>query len=105
MPRAATKSMILRRLAAREMTVGRWYMVKRDYTAAINRFNGVVRQYPTSTFVEEALAGLAEAYLTMGITREAQTAGAVLARKFPRQPLVRRGPQQAEVGWARTLRG
>src|ERR1700753_3874813 len=43
-------------LAGREMNVGRYYMEKRDYTAAINRFKTVVTQYQTTRHVEEALA-------------------------------------------------
>ena len=70
-------------LAGREMAVGRYYMEKRDYTAAINRFKTVVTQYQTTRHVEEALARLTEAYMTIGIVGEAQTAAAVLGHNFP----------------------
>jgi outer membrane protein assembly factor BamD len=70
-------------LAGREMGVGRYYMAKRDYTAAINRFKTVVTQYQTTRHVEEALARLTEAYMTIGIVDEAQTAAAVLGHNFP----------------------
>ncbi len=70
-------------LAGKEMTVGRFYLKKRNYTAAINRFRNVVSQYQTTNQVEEALARLAEAYLALGIVNEAQTAGAVLGHNFP----------------------
>src|SRR6478736_415186 len=70
-------------LAGREMNVGRYYMDKRDYTAAINRFKTVVTQYQTTRHVEEALARLTEAYMAIGITGEAQTAAAVLGHNFP----------------------
>jgi outer membrane protein assembly factor BamD len=66
-------------LAGKEMDVGRYYMQKRDYTAAINRFKTVVTQYQTTRQVEEALARLTEAYMTIGIVGEAQTAAAVCA--------------------------
>src|SRR6201746_1096602 len=62
-------------LAGREMNVGRYYREKRDYTAAINRFKTVVTQYQTTRHVEEALARLTEAYLSIGLVGEAQTAG------------------------------
>ena len=42
-------------LAGKEMDVGRYYMEKRDFTAAINRFKTVVTQYQTTRHVEEAL--------------------------------------------------
>jgi outer membrane protein assembly factor BamD len=70
-------------LAGREMNVGRYYMEKRNYTAAINRFKTVVTQYQTTRHVEEALARLTEAYMAIGIVGEAQTAAAVLGHNFP----------------------
>ena len=70
-------------LAGREMAVGRYYMDKRDYTAAINRFKTVVTQYQTTREVEEALFRLTEAYTAIGIVGEAQTAAAVLGHNFP----------------------
>jgi len=70
-------------LAGKEMAVGRYYMQKRDYTAAINRFKTVVTQYQTTRHVEEALARLTECYLAIGIVSEAQTAAAVLGHNFP----------------------
>ena len=73
-------------LAGREMAVGRYYMDKRDYTAAINRFKTVVTQYQTTRHVEEALARLTEAYMAIGIVGEAQTAAAVLGHNFPDSP-------------------
>jgi outer membrane protein assembly factor BamD len=73
-------------LAGREMNVGRYYMQKRNYTAAINRFKIVVTQYQTTRHVEEALARLTEAYMSIGIVSEAQTAAAVLGHNFPDSP-------------------
>jgi outer membrane protein assembly factor BamD len=73
-------------LAGREMNVGRYYMGKRNYTAAINRFKVVVTQYQTTRHVEEALARLTEAYMAIGIVSEAQTAAAVLGHNFPDSP-------------------
>jgi outer membrane protein assembly factor BamD len=70
-------------LAGKEMEIGRYYMGKHDYTAAINRFKRVVTQYQTTRHVEEALARLTECYLAIGIVSEAQTAAAVLGHNFP----------------------
>jgi outer membrane protein assembly factor BamD len=70
-------------LAGREMSVGRYYLKKHDYIAAINRFKTVVTQYQTTRHVEEALARLTEAYMSIGIVGEAQTAAAVLGHNFP----------------------
>jgi len=73
-------------LAGKEMFVGRYYMDKKDFTAAINRFKIVVTQYQTTRHVEEALMRLTEAYMTLGIVPEAQTAAAVLGHNFPDSP-------------------
>jgi outer membrane protein assembly factor BamD len=70
-------------LAGKEMEIGRFYMKKRDFTGAINRFKVVVTQYQTTREVEEALERLTEAYLSLGIVDEAQTAAAVLGHNFP----------------------
>lgn len=65
------------------MAVGHFYVKKRDYTGAINRFKIVVTHYPNSVRVDEALGLLVETYLALGIPLEAQTAAAVLNRKYP----------------------
>jgi outer membrane protein assembly factor BamD len=70
-------------LAGYEMNIGRYNMDKRNYTGAINRFKIVVTRYQTTRHVEEALARLTEAYLSIGIVDEAQTAAAVLGHNFP----------------------
>lgn len=70
-------------LAGAEMEVGRFYLTKRNYTGAINRFRDVVSKYQTTRHVEEALMRLTEAYMALGITQEAQTAAAVLGHNFP----------------------
>jgi outer membrane protein assembly factor BamD len=73
-------------LAGKEMEVGRFYLQKRNYTGAVNRFRNVVAKYQTTRHVEEALQRLAEAYMAMGIVPEAQTAAAVLGHNFPDSP-------------------
>nr|WP_046667589.1 outer membrane protein assembly factor BamD [Neorhizobium galegae] len=70
-------------LAGKEMQIGRYYLERKEYLAAIQRFRNVVEQYPNTNQVEEALARLTEAYYAMGITEEAQTAAAVLGRNYP----------------------
>ncbi len=70
-------------LAAKEMTVGRYYLKQQNYLASINRFRTVVVEYQTTAHVEEALLRLTEAYMALGITNEAQTAAAVLGHNFP----------------------
>ena len=70
-------------LAGKEMQVGRYYLERREYIAAVKRFRYVVENYSNTRQVEEALARLVEAYYAMGLTSEAQTAAAVLGQNYP----------------------
>lgn len=70
-------------LAGKEMQIGRYNLERRNYTGAINRFKVVVTKYQTTRHVEEALERLTEAYMSLGIVAEAQTAAAVLGHNFP----------------------
>lgn len=70
-------------LAGKDMSVGRFYLNRKDYLAAINRFRTVVDQYQTTTHVPEALHRLTEAYLALGLTDEARRTAAVLGHNYP----------------------
>lgn len=70
-------------LAGKEMQVGRFYLQRKDYTGAINRFRIVVSQYQQTRHVDEALHRLVEAYLSLGVVGEAQTAAAILGHNYP----------------------
>lgn len=73
-------------LAGKEMEIGRYYLKRGHYTAAINRFRVVVEEYQTTTHTPEALMRLTEAYLALGLTDQAQTAGAILGHNFQSSP-------------------
>ncbi len=73
-------------LAAKEMEIGRYYLRRGHYTAAINRFRVVVEDFQTTTHTPEALHRLVEAYLALGLTAEAQTAAAILGHNFQSNP-------------------
>ena len=70
-------------LAGKEMAVGRYYLMQRDYIGAINRFRVVVEQYQTTPQIAESLSRLTEAYYSLGLDNEAQTAAAVLGANYP----------------------
>ena len=69
-------------LAGKEMEVGRFYLKRQQFPAAINRFRIVVEEYQTSSYTAEALHRLVEAYLSMGLLEEAQSAGAILGYNY-----------------------
>ncbi|MBP6985647.1 MAG: outer membrane protein assembly factor BamD [Alphaproteobacteria bacterium] len=71
-------------LAGKEMTVGRFYLNKEGYAAAINRFRSVVSQYKTTSHVPEALHRLVECYTALGLQKEAKETAAVLGHNFPK---------------------
>jgi outer membrane protein assembly factor BamD len=73
-------------LAAKEMEVGRYYLKRKNYTAAINRFRVVVQDFQTTTHTAEALHRLVECYLALGLTDEAQTAAAILGYNYQASP-------------------
>ncbi len=69
-------------LAGKEMEIGRYYLKRDNFTAAINRFRVVVEDFQTTSHTAEALHRLVEAYLSLGLTDEAQTAGAILGFNY-----------------------
>ncbi|MEP2532765.1 outer membrane protein assembly factor BamD [Shimia sp.] len=69
-------------LASKEMEIGRYYLRRDHYAAAIKRFRVVVEDFQTTTHTPEALHRLVEGYLSLGLTNEAQTAGAILGHNF-----------------------
>lgn len=69
-------------LAAKEMEVGRFYLKRDHFPASINRFRVVVEDFQTTSHTAEALHRLVEAYLSLGLNDEAQTAGAILGYNF-----------------------
>ncbi|MEM8788283.1 MAG: outer membrane protein assembly factor BamD [Pseudomonadota bacterium] len=69
-------------LAGKEMEVGRYYLKKGHYPAAINRFRVVVEEFQTSQHTPEALHRLVESYVALGLTDEAQTAAAILGYNY-----------------------
>jgi outer membrane protein assembly factor BamD len=69
-------------LAGKEMEIGRYYLKRDRFTAAINRFRVVVEDFQTTTHTPEALHRLVESYLSLGLAQEAQTAAAILGHNF-----------------------
>ena len=70
-------------LAGKEMAVGRFYIERRHYAAALRRFERVVREYQTSNQVPEALYRMVEAYLALGLIEEADRVGSVAVYNYP----------------------
>lgn len=69
-------------LAGKEMEIGRFYLKGGHFNAAIARFRVVVEDFQTTSHTPEALHRLVESYLSLGLTGEAQTAGAILGYNY-----------------------
>lgn len=69
-------------LAGKEMEIGRYYLKRDHFPAAVNRFRVVVEDFETTSHTAEALHRLVESYLSLGLTDEARTAGAILGHNF-----------------------
>ncbi len=70
-------------LAGKEMEIGRYYLKRQDYAAAVNRFKYVIDHYQTTSHTPEALHRLVECYLRLGVVPEAKKYAAVLGYNYP----------------------
>jgi outer membrane protein assembly factor BamD len=70
-------------LAGKEMEIGRYYLQRNEYLAAMNRFKRVIDNYQTTTHVPEALERLVECDLALGLDKEANENAAVLGYNYP----------------------
>ena len=69
-------------LAAKEMYIGRYYVEKRKWIPAINRFRTVVDNYDTTIYVEESLHRLVEVYYILGLKDEAEKYANILGYNY-----------------------
>ncbi len=70
-------------LAGKEMEIGRYYLKRSDYPAAINRFRYVIDHFQTTSHTAEALHRMVECYLRLGVIEEAKKYAAVLGYNYP----------------------
>ena len=73
----------LNQLAGKEMDIGRFYLRRGHYIAAVERFRVVVDQYGDTQQTPEAMYRLVEGYLSLGLTGEAQAAYTLLGQRYP----------------------
>ena len=69
-------------LAAKEMYIGRYYLKKKKWIAAINRFKEVVDNYNTTIYVPEAIHRLVEIYYTIGLEDESKKYASLLGYNY-----------------------
>ena len=69
-------------LASKEMYIGRYYMSKKKWIPAINRFQTVINNYETTMYTEEALHRLVEIHYRIGLKEEAQKYATLLGYNY-----------------------
>ena len=74
---------IKNQLALNELLIGIFYLQKNSPTAAIKRFNTIMKDYQNSSVIPETLYRLSEALLMLGLTDEAHRSKALLNYNFP----------------------
>ena len=74
--------LITDQLAAKEMSIARYYMKTKKWIPALNRLKVVVEKYDKTVFVEEALHRLVEVYYKLGLVGEAKTTAAILGYNY-----------------------
>ena len=70
-------------LAGKEMSIGRYYLKQSQQLAAIGRFKNVIKDYETTSHVEEAMHRMVESYVSIGVIEEAKLVGSVLGYNYP----------------------
>lgn len=81
------------RMAEQETIIGRFYLDREEYIAAINRFSQVIGnpEFQTTPYVEEALFSLALASQRLGLLEEARNYVTVLGHNVPKSPFYQAG--------------
>jgi len=74
--------LIIDQLAAKEMSIARYYMKTEKWIPALNRLKIVVNNYDQTIFVEEALHRLVEVYYRLGLLEEAKQAASILGYNY-----------------------
>ena len=69
-------------LAAKELYLGKYYMDKKKWIAAINRFKNVINYYDTTIYVEESLYRLVEVHYVLGLTDESKKYAKLLGYNY-----------------------
>ncbi len=74
--------LVINQLAAKEMSIARYYIKNEKWIAAINRLKNVVDNYDETIFIEEALFRLVEIYYKIGLENESTAAAALLGYNY-----------------------
>jgi len=88
--------MIQNHLAGKEMEVGRYYQKREDFTAAMNRFQAVLINYPDSNQIQEAYYRLVACYQALGMTKQAKEVTQKMVLQFENSVWTKRAKKLTE---------
>ena len=74
--------LIINQLAAKEMSIARYYIKTEKWIPALNRLKSVKENYDKTIFIEEALHRLVEVYYKIGLVEEAKKAALILGYNY-----------------------
>ena len=74
--------LIINQMAAKELSIARYYIKNEKWIPAINRLKVIVKKYDKTIFIEEALFRLVEIYYRIGLLDEAKAAASMLGYNY-----------------------
>ena len=77
------KILVKSNIAAKHMSIARFYQKEKKYTAALNRYQVVINSFQETKFAPEALYRVSEIYLSIGMKEESEKNAAVLGYNYP----------------------
>ena len=77
------KILVKSNIAAKHMSIARFYQKEKKYTAALNRYKLVIDSFQETKFAPEALYRVSEIYLSIGMIKESEKNAAVLGYNYP----------------------
>ncbi len=95
----ARMAYLVNAMAGGEVHIARYYFVRGAYIAAINRAQGVIKQYQTSPAVEEALYIMVKGYEKLGLEQQRIDSERILRTNFPDTQLFERGLNLTQRSW------
>jgi len=77
------KILVKSNIAAKHMSIARFYQKEKKYTAALNRYNIVINSFQETKFAPEALYRVSEIYLSLGMREESEKNAVILGHNYP----------------------
>lgn len=78
-----------RRLAERELYIGRFYYKKKNFKGALTRFRVILKEYPKAGITDETLFYIGKSYVRLGEKNLARDAFTTLIKNYPESPFAR----------------